>query len=238
MNSISLALTKHDKNVPLNVGVSPPKSGWALSDRLAWAMRLTVKPSTKLVAVAIASHAGASSGLAWPSLATLAHETGLSRRQVVYSVRDLERGGHLTVTRLRLGKVNTSNRYRLPPMGGVSQPGGGSAQAALGGSAQAAPEPVRTSEPVSKAARQRCADCGHNWPKKDADGNDYGDDCHECQKAKRNARRRPRGGLPQYHDRPLREFPPMTAAKTADAEDLALANGWRKSANGSWEKRR
>ena len=124
-NPTSLALAKHDKNVPLNVGVSPPKSGWALSARLGWAMGLTVKPSTKLVAVAIASHAGASSGLAWPSLATLPHETGLSRRQVVYSVRDLERGGHLTVTRLRLGKVNTSNRYRLLPMGGVSQPGGG-----------------------------------------------------------------------------------------------------------------
>ena len=39
MNLTSLALAKHDKNVLQNVGVSPPKSGWALSDRLDWAGR-------------------------------------------------------------------------------------------------------------------------------------------------------------------------------------------------------
>ena len=225
----SLAL-QHDKSVPQNIGVSPAKGGWALSARLDWALGLTVKPSTKLVAVAIASHAGASSGLAWPSLATLAHETGLSRRQVVYSVRDLERGGHLTVTRLRLGKVNTSNRYRLPPMGGVSQPGGGSAQAALGGSAQAAPEPVRTSEPVSTAVRQRCQDCGHSWPA------EYGPGCYQCLKVKRDAPRRLRG-LPTYHERPARPDVPMTARQTADAEELAVSNGWRREGDGSWRKR-
>ena len=140
MNITSLATAngtpQHDKNDTQNLGAPRPKGGWQLSDRLAWAMGLTVKPSTKLVAVAIASHAGASSGLAWPSLATLAAETGLSRRQIVYSVRDLERGGHLTITRLRVGKVNTSNRYRLPQLAGSAKPVGGSAQVALGGSAQ------------------------------------------------------------------------------------------------------
>ena len=117
------------------------------------AMGLTVKPSTKLVAVAIASHAGAFSGVAWPSLATLAQETGLSRRTVVYSVRALELAGHLTITRLKRGKVNASNRYRIPKLTGSAKPGGGGAEVAPRGGAEVAPEPVRTLEPVIKAAR-------------------------------------------------------------------------------------
>ena len=104
---------------------------WPLSDRLTWALALSVRPSTKLVAVAIASHAGASTGLAWPSLATIAATTGLSRRQVVYAIHALEAGEHLAVTRLKVGKKNASNRYRLPRMG--------SAQVTPPPSAQVAP---------------------------------------------------------------------------------------------------
>ena len=72
---------------------------------------LAVRPSTKLVAVAIVQFAGSTSGLAWPSLATIAATTGLSRRQVVYAIHELEAGGHLAVTRLKIGKKNASNRY-------------------------------------------------------------------------------------------------------------------------------
>ena len=126
LNTAALANlpAQHDKNDTQNLGAPRPSGAWPLSDRLAWAMRLKVKPSTKLVAVAIASHAGASSGLSWPSLGTLSAETGLSRRQIVYSVRDLERGGHLTITRLRVGKVNRANRYRIPQLAGSAKPGG------------------------------------------------------------------------------------------------------------------
>ena len=94
------------------------RDAWQLSDRLAWAMGLKVAPLTKLVAVAIAQYAGASSGLAWPGMGTLAADTGLSRSSVIRSVAQLERDGHLSVTRLRVGTKNTSNRYRLPAMTG------------------------------------------------------------------------------------------------------------------------
>ena len=69
------------------------RDAWQLSDRLAWAMGLKVAPLTKLVAVAIAQYAGASSGLAWPGMGTLAADTGLSRSSVIRSVAQLERDG-------------------------------------------------------------------------------------------------------------------------------------------------
>ena len=93
------------------------RNTWPLSDRLTWALGLPVRPSTKLVAVCLAQHAASTTGLAWPSLATIAATTGLSRRQVVYAIHELEAGEHLAVTRLKIGKKNASNRYRLPRMG-------------------------------------------------------------------------------------------------------------------------
>ena len=170
---------KSNSTSSVHLETSTPKQEqktWPLSDRLAWALGLSVKASTKLVAVCIAQHAGSTTGLAWPSLATIAATTGLSRRQVVYSINSLEAGDHLAVTRLKVGKKNASNRYRLPRMGGaqvtppppisVSPPHNvmvtppsaqvalPSAQGALPPSAQVAPEPVRTLEPV-KEPKQR-----------------------------------------------------------------------------------
>ena len=238
-NSTSLALAKHDKNGPQDVGVSPPKSGWQLSDRLAWAMALKgVSHNAWAVAVTIAHHAGASTGLAWPGFSLIATESRLSRSAVIRAVAELERGGHLTIQRFKRGRVNAANRYRLPAMGSSAQGAPPSVCETPPPSVCETPEPVRTSEPVSTAAaRQRCAVCGHSWPEKDKDGTSYGDDCHECQTAKRNARRRPRGGLPQYTERPLRKYQPMTAAKTAALEDLAISNNWRQQGDGSWQKR-
>ena len=129
------------------------RNTWQLSARLTWALGLSVRPSAKLVAVAIVQFAGSTTGLAWPSLATIAATTGLSRRQVVYAIHALEDGEHLAVQRLKVGKKNASNRYRLPRMGG--------AQAALVGatcapppSAQAAPEPGSTLEPVKEPKKR------------------------------------------------------------------------------------
>ena len=190
---------RHDKNVAQNIGVPRPSGGWPLSDRLGWALALKVKPSTKLVAVAICSHTGSTSGLAWPSLSTLSAETGLSRRQIVYSVRDLERGGHLTITRLRVGKANRANRYRIPQLAGSATPGGGSATSALGGSAQVAPEPVRRTEPVNvhtARAQVSCEQHGRTWFAVD------GQHCFECaqERAKPKDHRRaiPAGVLRQH----------------------------------------
>ena len=144
------------------------RNTWPLTDRLTWALGLPVKPSVKLVAVAIVMHANKTTGLAWPGMGRISEITGLSRRQVIYAIKALEAGGHLHITRLKVGKVNASNRYRLPAMGGqpttiysgaqaaptkpssaqVALP---SAQVALP-SAQVAPEPVI--EPVKEPKEQ------------------------------------------------------------------------------------
>ena len=73
------------------------------------------------------------------------------RSSVIRGVAELERDGHLSVTRLKLGKKNVSNRYRLPPMQGSTETPPSSTQTP-GGSVCVEPEPVRTLEPVKKAA--------------------------------------------------------------------------------------
>ena len=150
-----------DVNVP-----NPDTPKWELSDRLAWALGLKVSPHAKLIAVAIASHTGASSGLCWPGMALLVEETGLSRSSVIRGVRELERGGHLTVTRLKVGRKNASNRYRLPAMGSgaVTLP---SVCVTPPPSVCVTPEPVKNLEPVkNKALRARevCPVCQYSWP--------------------------------------------------------------------------
>ena len=95
------------------------RNTWQLSDRMDWALGLKVRPNTKLVAICIARHANDKTGVAWPGMALLTKETGLSRSSVIRGIAELERGGHLTVTRLKIGKKNASNRYRLPRMGGA-----------------------------------------------------------------------------------------------------------------------
>jgi hypothetical protein len=64
--------------------------------------------SARLVLLAIAVHINPS-GIAWPSFATLAVETKLSRRHVIRLVKRLEASGELDVER-RPGRTNV---YRL-----------------------------------------------------------------------------------------------------------------------------
>jgi hypothetical protein len=64
--------------------------------------------SARLVLLAIAVHVNPS-GIAWPSFATLAVETKLSRRHVIRLVKRLEASGELDVER-RPGRTNV---YRV-----------------------------------------------------------------------------------------------------------------------------
>ena len=225
-NSNSLALApataKPDKNVP-------PQGEWKPTDRWAWSIGLPVSGIARAVAGCIAYHARAETGVAWPGMGTIAKETGFGRTAIIAAVKELERGKHVTVRRFKVGKKNVSNRYQLPPMGNVSA-SHPSAPDGLPPSAPDGPEQVRTEQVSTKAARQRCHDCGYSWPKA------YGPDCYPCQKAKRDAPRRPRGGLPTYHDRPPRpDPPPLTAEQIADLEADAVSNGYHKRA-GQWTK--
>ena len=98
---------------------------WTPTDRWAWACGLPVSGIARAVANCIARHANDKTGLGWPGMGTIATETGFCRRAVVKAVKELERGGHVTINRFKVGKKNKANRYQLPPMGG--------APAALGG---------------------------------------------------------------------------------------------------------
>jgi hypothetical protein len=64
--------------------------------------------SARLVLLTIAVHINPS-GIAWPSFATLAVETKLSRRHVIRLVKRLEASGELEVTR----RPGYSNLYRV-----------------------------------------------------------------------------------------------------------------------------
>ena len=163
---------------------------WKPTDRWAWACGLPVSGITRAVANCIARHANDKTGLAWPGMGTIATETGFKRTAVIAAIKELERGGHVTVSRFKVGKKNTVNRYQLPKMGGAAAElpspleGGGSASDGLPlvrqthyPSALDGPESVK--EPVkesvkSSRAREVCKICGNTWP------SEYGPECHKC----------------------------------------------------------
>ena len=125
---------------------------WTPTDRWAWACGLPVSGIARAVANCIARHANDKTGMGWPGIGTIVTETGFCRTAVIAAIKELERGGHVAVSRFKVGKKNKANRYQLPPMGGAPRglvEGGGSASHALGsaldglgGSALDGPESV------------------------------------------------------------------------------------------------
>jgi Helix-turn-helix domain len=77
--------------------------------------------STRLVAVAIASHADAGGGRSWPSIAAIVMEARVARASVYRALGELERLGELVITgvdgkgreRTRGGGRGVRNHYRL-----------------------------------------------------------------------------------------------------------------------------
>ena len=65
----------------------------------------------RAVANCIARHANDKTGLGWPGIGTIVSETGFKRTAVIAAIKELERGGHVTVGRFKVGKKNTANRY-------------------------------------------------------------------------------------------------------------------------------
>ena len=166
---------------------------WTPTDRWAWACWLPVSGIARAVANCIARHANDKTGLGWPGIGTIVSETGFKRTAVIAAIKELERGGHVAVSRFKVGKKNTANRYQLPPMVNVSvsHPSAphalGSASDGLGGSAPHGPESVSkesVQESVSSSrAREVCKTCGNNWPA------EYGTVCHKCPQPTASQRR-------------------------------------------------
>ena len=98
---------------------------WTPTDRWAWPAGLPVSGIARAVAGCIARHANNKTGVGWPGMGTIAKETAFKRTAVIAAIKELERGGHVTVTRFKVGKKNTANRYQLPPMGGATGELGG-----------------------------------------------------------------------------------------------------------------
>ena len=187
MNCTALVTPPDTKTDTQNIGVPRPSGGWPLSDRWAWSYSLPVSGIARAVAGCIAYHANAKTGLSWPGMGTIAKETGFGRTAIVAAIKVLERGGHVSVTRLKIGKKNTSNRYRLPPMGNVSA-SHPSAPDGLGPSAPDGPELVRTEQVHTHTApRVTCERHGRSWYQEN------GSDCFECSRDRTRDHARPEG---------------------------------------------
>ena len=188
MNCTALVTPPDTKTDTQNIGVPRPSGGWQLSDRWAWAYGLPVSGIARAVAGCIAFHANDKTGLSWPGMGKIAEETGFGRTAIVAAIKALERGGHVSVTRLKIGKKNTSNRYRLPPMGNVST-SHPSAPDGLGGSPPDGLELVRTEQVVRThtAPRVTCEQHGRTWYQEN------GFDCFECAKDRTRDHARPEG---------------------------------------------
>ena len=200
-NASQSTLPAHDQQAG-PTGIARTASTWSATARWAWACALPVSGIARSVANCIARHANDKTGLAWPGFARIAEETGFKRRAVIAATQELEKGAHLTVSRVRVGGKNKSNRYQLPPMGSAPRALGsaphapGSAPHALGGSAPHAPESVRVESVKKKGSsdartreasvensaegeREVCPVCENDWPAK------YGDTCYECTPSQR-----------------------------------------------------
>ena len=163
---------KLDKFAPQDIPAAASKSGWELSARLDWALALPVSSAATLVAVGLIKFTGADTGLCWPSIGKLEKLTKLSRPTVIKAIRELESGGHVTIQRLRVGRVNAANRYRIPRVG-VVKPLNHPSKATL---PEPGIEPVRSTH----TARERvsCSVHDREWFKDD------GPSCYECARSR------------------------------------------------------
>ena len=100
-----------------------------MADRYAWwraLRRSTLTPTARHVAMAVSTYMNKDGAGAWPSMATLADDTGRSRAVVKRAVRELRDTGWLTVESgggRRADGGYVSNRYRASiPSGVVDAP--------------------------------------------------------------------------------------------------------------------
>lgn len=92
---------------------------------LSWAFRQSLRPTTKLVLLALADHAN-DDGECWPGIPGLTRKTGLSDRAIQEHLRKLERAGLLKITpRTDQQGRQISSLYRLAMDGGERRSPGG-----------------------------------------------------------------------------------------------------------------
>ena len=89
---------------------------------IKWAFKQPVSPTEKLVLLFLADHANEKTQQCWPSLGTIARESGLSTRSVIRSMNKLSELGLLERADRFSNNRQTSNIYTLkigntPPLG-------------------------------------------------------------------------------------------------------------------------
>ena len=203
-----------------------------------WAKRLALttapSPTSHHVLLTLGSFVSDAQSDAWPSVATLASMTGLSRRAVQTALRALE-GAHLVTTETVSGRAS---RYRLacapaaPPPAHLLRPpcapaapevlseGTSTRKAAAATTVRTQVQPTEVRPPAlpllhvqktgQKEPRHTCG-CGHTWPES------FGVTCFKCQT--RVGSSHPAGGAAPvpgkydclYDDTPRPDPPPPPA---------------------------
>jgi len=79
---------------------------------MSWALKQPVKTAEKLLLLVIANYAD-EQGRAWPSVETLARDTGMSRTSVKRTMKKLEDTGFIRRQKRVKGYLQTSNLYTL-----------------------------------------------------------------------------------------------------------------------------
>ncbi len=147
----------------------PPRGGEGVSiQAVAWVLEQRItSPGAKLTLLALANHADHANHACWPSIATLARETSLSKRAVQRQIKALAEAGWIRIERqFRDDGSQTSNRYVLAqaqaadmsPRGEELSPrddapvGGGGDAAVMAGVTQAPPLMEPSREPSDESS--------------------------------------------------------------------------------------
>ena len=232
----SLAL-QHDKSVPLNVGAEPRqitlgpthivlrglpdnREFWKVVNAVAFTSQRGA--GRRAVYRAVAYYAALTDArTCYASVATMANRAGLGTSATREQLRALERNGDIE----GIGNCRGANKPAVYTLTVLNR----------GQRLPLTKKVIKNVRTTTYTPRERvsCETHGRSWFKAD------GRHCFECAQARMKVKRSPRrarGGMPTYHDRPLRPVPPMTPAQTDAAIELALANGYRQ-VGGQWRRR-
>lgn len=133
---------------------------------LSWVLKHSESQrGSRLALIVLANYAGEDGAYAWPSVATLARETQMTRRSVQAALRSLEQMGHIE----RQGESKSGTtiwRIVMEERGGVVVADGGvvndteGAQSATPNRAETTPEPLREPSVEPSVERTRAARAG------------------------------------------------------------------------------
>ena len=79
---------------------------------MSWAVKQTVDPREKLILIILANYADPK-GNCWPSMATLAKDTGYCRRTILRSIHEMAQIGLLSYQKTSKSGLKSSHRYKL-----------------------------------------------------------------------------------------------------------------------------